>query len=114
CAAVWPEVIDRCVTMEAVVAEACHLVARGGCAANVPLDFLLTADIPILSLETAGHRRAESLMRRYATLPMDFADASLVALGEALNITTVFTTDRRGFATYRPPRGDRFMLLPEV
>lgn len=114
CAAAWPELIARCVTVESVVAEACHLTARGGGPASAPLDFLLTAEIPIVSLETRGHRRAAALMHRYASVPMDFADASLVALGEALNIDTVFTTDQRGFSTYRPPRGDRFTVVPGV
>lgn len=112
CAAEWPALIDRCVTMEAVVAEACHLVLRGGGPAHTPLDFLLSAGIPILGLETSGHRRAMSLMRQYETLPMDFADASLVALAEALDTSTAFTTDRRGFSTYRPPRGRRFTIIP--
>lgn len=114
CTAVWRAAIARCLTTESVVTEACHLVLRGGGAAHAPLDFLLAAGIPILCLETGGHRRAASLMSQYATLPMDFADASLVALGEALHIATVFTTDRRGFSTYRPPRGERFTLLPEA
>ena len=114
CAAAWPALIARCVTIEAVVTEACHLTARGGGPASAPLDFLLMADIPIVSLETGGHRRAARLMRQYATVPMDFADASLVALSEALGIETVFSTDRRGFSTYRPPRGDRFALIPEL
>jgi predicted nucleic acid-binding protein len=112
CVAVWPAVIGRCLTAEAVVTEACHLTLRGGGTAHAPLDFLLGAEIPILGLETGGHRRVASLMRRYATLPMDFADASLVALSEALEIATLFTTDRRGFSTYRPARGARFALLP--
>jgi predicted nucleic acid-binding protein len=43
----------------------------------------------------------------------DFADACLVALSEALHINTVFTTDRHGFASYRPPRGKRYALVPE-
>jgi predicted nucleic acid-binding protein len=95
-----------------VVTEACHLVARGRGAASLPLDFLLAAAIPIVALETGGHRRAASLMRQYAKLPMDFADATLVAIAEALDLTTVFTTDRRGFRRYRPPRGSRFAVLP--
>ena len=114
CAQAWPALIARCITTEAVVSEACHLTARGGGPASAPLDFLLIAEIPILSLETGGHRRAASLMRQYATVPMDFADASLVALSEALNLQAVFSTDRRGFPTYRPPRGDRFTLIPEL
>ena len=114
CLAVWPAVIHRCLTTEAVVTEACHLVLRGGGPSHAPLDFLLAAELPIVGLETGGHRRAAALMRRYAELPMDFADASLVAVAEALDVRAVFTTDRRGFATYRLASGDRFSLLPEA
>ena len=110
----WPVLIDRCLTVEAVVTEACHLVLRGGASAGKPLEFLLAAEIPIVGLDTAAHRRAFSLMNQYAKLPMDFADACLVAAAEALHITSVFTTDRRGFRSYRPPRGKHFTLYPEL
>lgn len=113
CAAVWPELVHRCVTTEAVVTEACHLVARGGAPANLPLDFLLAADIPIMTLPTGGHRRIKTLMTGYASVPMDYADATLVALAEALSVRTVFTTDRRGFRAYRLTRRQSFVMLPE-
>lgn len=113
CAAVWPEVINRCVTTEAVVAEACHLALRGRASASAPIRFLATAGIPVLSLPVGGLERAATLMDRYERLPMDFADATLVAVAEALQIATVFTTDRRGFAAYRRPRARHFEILPE-
>jgi len=109
---VWPSLADRCLTSEAVVAEACHLVLRGGALAVIPLRFLLAAGIPILGLEVSSHRHAALLMERYADLPMDYADASLVALADVLRLDQVFTTDRRGFQTYRGARGTRFQLLP--
>ena len=113
CIGSWPQVVDRCLTTEAVLTEASHLVFRGGASAALPLEFLLSAGIPILGLERAQHRHAASLMARYADVPMDYADASLVSAGVALKIETVFTTDRRGFQAYRltPRRG--FTLLPE-
>lgn len=111
CAAVWPDVIHRCITTEAVVAEACHLVLRGGAPASLPLDFLLSADIPIVAIPAGGHRRAKSLMATYGSLPMDYADATLVALAEALRLRTVFTIDRRGFAAYRRTPRQPFALL---
>jgi predicted nucleic acid-binding protein len=114
CVAVWPTVIHRCVTTEAVVTEACHLVLRGGGRAHLPLDFLLRAQIPILGIESGGHLRAAGLMDRYTDLPMDYADASLVALGEALRITAVFTIDQRGFGAYRRSGGGAFTLVLEV
>jgi hypothetical protein len=111
CAAVFPGLVSRCLTTEAVVAEACHLALRGG-QASAPLEFLLAARIPILGIETGGHRRAAGLMARYAALPMDYADAALVAIAEALGISTVFTLDRRGFASYRTAAGARFTMVP--
>nr|VFK69064.1 MAG: hypothetical protein BECKUNK1418G_GA0071005_13064 [Candidatus Kentron sp. UNK]VFK73797.1 MAG: hypothetical protein BECKUNK1418H_GA0071006_12954 [Candidatus Kentron sp. UNK] len=41
------------------------------------------------------------LMRQYESLPMDFADASLVILAEHLGHGRVVSTDRRDFETYR-------------
>jgi predicted nucleic acid-binding protein len=40
-------------------------------------------------------------MRRYANLPMDFADASLVVLAENLGHGRILTSDRRDFNIYR-------------
>lgn len=50
-------------------------------------------------------------MQKYADTPMDFADASLVLLGDSLRVTQVCTLDRRGFATYRMATGKRFTLV---
>ncbi|GBD31165.1 Ribonuclease VapC26 [bacterium HR33] len=108
-AAVWPEVIGRCVTTEAVLTEATHLVSG---APVLPLEFLLRARIPILALGLQHYRHCAVLMRRYADLPMDFADATLVTLSDVLDCNRVFTTDRRGFAAYRKATGERFELIP--
>ena len=111
CVGVWHEVADRCVTTEAVVTEASHLVARGNGPAHLPLDLLIANHVPILSLERGGHEHAIRLLRRYADVPMDYADATLVVVAEALRSDTVFTLDRRGFRTYRRGRG-AFSLVP--
>nr|VFJ44462.1 MAG: hypothetical protein BECKFM1743C_GA0114222_1001114 [Candidatus Kentron sp. FM]VFJ53269.1 MAG: hypothetical protein BECKFM1743A_GA0114220_101128 [Candidatus Kentron sp. FM]VFK10095.1 MAG: hypothetical protein BECKFM1743B_GA0114221_101298 [Candidatus Kentron sp. FM] len=41
------------------------------------------------------------LVRQYESLPMDFADASLVILAEHLGHGRIVSTDRRDFDTYR-------------
>lgn len=107
-----PALVERCVTTEAIVTEASQLSGRGGGAPVRPLEYLLAADIPIASLPAPALRHAASLMHQYADLPMDVADATLVAAGDALGLTTVFTTDRRGFGIYRGARGIGFTLLP--
>ncbi len=43
---------------------------------------------------------------------MDYADATLVALGEEVGINEVFTLDRRGFETYRMGKRQPFCLWP--
>lgn len=43
---------------------------------------------------------------------MDFADASLVAVGEVEKISTIFTLDHKDFKVYRTRHGRRFRLLP--
>lgn len=51
---------------------------------------------------TAAHLdRIAELMSKYADLPMDLADASLVLLAEHLGHGRILSTDRRDFCTYR-------------
>jgi hypothetical protein len=108
----WPVLGDRCLTTEAVVVEATHIVARGrGDHARV-LEFLVSSDIPVVSLHLPLHETCVHLMRRYADVPMDYADATLVALADRLRLTRVFTLDRKGFRTYRGARGIPFEVVP--
>ncbi|MBI4582267.1 MAG: hypothetical protein HY718_21415, partial [Planctomycetes bacterium] len=55
--------------------------------------------------------RMRELMRKYRDLPMDLADASLVALAEALNRRQVFTLDG-DFQVYRFRDREAFRLVP--
>jgi len=50
-------------------------------------------------------------MARYRALPMDLADASLVALAEERGLSRVFTLDRH-FRAYRAARGKAFSVVP--
>jgi predicted nucleic acid-binding protein len=47
-------------------------------------------------------------MERYSDTPMDFADATLVLLAQALRVYEVLTLDRRGFSTIGPPAARPF------
>jgi predicted nucleic acid-binding protein len=57
--------------------------------------------------------RARSLLEQYSSLPMDFADATLVVLAEELGTNIVLTTDRRDFGIYRIQGRRRFRILPD-
>jgi hypothetical protein len=58
------------------------------------------------------HQQCVHLMRRYADVPMDYADATLVALADRLRLRHVFTLDRKGFRTYRGARGIPLEIVP--
>ena len=51
-------------------------------------------------------------MEKYADRPMDYADATLVALAEDLDTELVFTLDRQDFSIYRLHGGRAFQVLP--
>ena len=53
-------------------------------------------------------------MLQHADLPMDYADASLVALAEELDTNLVLTTDRRSFGRYRLYGRKSFRMLPSA
>jgi predicted nucleic acid-binding protein len=55
--------------------------------------------------------RMAEWMAQYESLPMDLADASLVALAEERGLRTVFTLDR-DFRVYRLARGKSFRIIP--
>ena len=58
-------------------------------------------------------RRMAELMQRYKNVPMDLADASLVAVAEASGDRTVFTLDS-DFGVYRLADGGAFDVVPEL
>jgi len=51
------------------------------------------------------------IMSRYADLPMDLADASLVVVAERLRLRKVFTLDRH-FRLYHPRHLRHFEIVP--
>ncbi|MBI4584703.1 MAG: hypothetical protein HY717_11875 [Planctomycetes bacterium] len=53
-------------------------------------------------------------MRKYTDTPIDFADASLVLLGEKTSVFNILTLDRRGFSTYRMSKGKAFRRVLDV
>ncbi len=55
--------------------------------------------------------RMSELMEKYSDHPMDFADASLVALAERLSLHRIFTVDYNDFSTYRMQHNRAFTIL---
>ena len=111
-APVWPTEAPRCLTVEPVIVEATHAVQRyGGNPARV-LEFVISAEIPVFALHLLLHEQCVPLLRQYADVPMDYADATLLALADRLRLDRIFTTDRKGFRTYRGVRGVGLEVVP--
>ena len=93
------------VTNISVIAEAVHLLSFSNRAAQ---DFLgWVAGAFIVDHETiADTARIVAVIDKYADLPADFADASLVALCERRGIGRIVTVDR-DFDVYRLADGSR-------
>lgn len=56
--------------------------------------------------------RCAELIAAYADLGLGFVDATVIAVAERLNITTVATIDHRDFRVVRPRHVDAFELIP--
>lgn len=56
--------------------------------------------------------RIAELIEQYADFPLGGTDASVIALAERLDATTIITLDRRHFGAVRPRHVNAFSLLP--
>ena len=100
------------VSTEAVLTEATHLLGRVRGGRRACVDFFLSGAALLIPTTAISLRRCGALIQQYADQPTDYADATLVVLGEELDSNRVFTTDRRDFSVYRLNGRRRFEVLP--
>ena len=100
------------VSTEAVLSEATHLLGSIAGGATAAVDFFLLGGAVLVPSTPASLKRVRLLLEKYADLPMDFADATLVVLAEDLGTSLVFTTDRTDFAVYRLKGRTPFRIVP--
>jgi predicted nucleic acid-binding protein len=74
--------------------------------------FVQRGGIDIYPLEKELLHRCRELMKQYRDLPMDLADATLVAVADVLEVPRIFTLDDRDFSTYRFKQKRRFSIIP--
>ena len=91
------------VTTWPVLAETCHLFLRriGTDPMAVLMGDVADGHIQVWNPQTEDLLQLPALLRKYASLPMDLADASLVLLAEHLGLGRILTTDTRDFGAYR-------------
>ncbi len=98
---VWPVIVEAYYVLE----------IRGGPAERV-LHWLSARHVRLIDLKEPDIRRMRQLIRKYSDLPMDLADAALVAACERAKIHRIFTVDRRDFLVYRPAHISQFEVIP--
>ena len=99
------------ITTDAIIVEAMYFVSAIREGPEALASFVHAARLLVYeSTQPVQLKNAAVLMHKYADTPMDFADATLVLLADRLNAYEIATLDRRGFSTYRTPRGKSFKL----
>ena len=110
CRSALTAVRDPLATVWPAVTEAMYLLGRVSWPAQDALWELLE-EVKILPLEPRDTRRMRALMEKYRSLPMDLADAALVAVAEREMIRSIFTLDGRDSASIATRIG-RFSVIP--
>ncbi len=109
-------VSEPLITTWPVLTETCHLLGTrlGNGAKEAFIQSGVRGAYSIYSIEATRLPRIAQLMKKYAQLPMDLADASLVLLAEHLGHGKILSTDQRDFRTYRWKHRKPFknLLLP--
>lgn len=105
-------VTGRLVSSEAVLTETLWLVGGLRDGPRRCAEFVRRGTVTLVPVSPESLARAVDLMARYRNVPMDYADATLVVLGEDLGLDRVFTLDRRGFSVYRLHGRRPFQIVP--
>ena len=106
---------SRLVTTGAVITEAFYVLSdlRDG-----PANLFSFLDASATEVRNAFSAEALAaavrIITRYADVPMDFPDATLVWIAESSGIDRILTLDRRGFSSFRFAKNRRFKLLLDL
>lgn len=97
------ELDEPLVTTWPVMAETCYLLLTrlGTTAQETFIRSYSRGAFDVFELTMDHARDIVRHMKKYADLPMDLADASLVVLAEHLGHGRIYSTDQRDFKAYR-------------
>jgi uncharacterized protein len=77
------------------------------------LQLVTSGTVKAIDLTTDDWRRCVELVDRYTTLGLGVVDASVIAVAERLELTSIATMNGRDFYAVRPKHCPAFTLLPE-
>ena len=112
CAKTLPQLPGPLFSCWPVLTEAAWLFHGGNDRVAEFLEIVSDGLVEILPITGLEARSIAKIMRRFADLPAQLADAALVYLAEREDIDTIFTLDRRDFSVYRTSRNRAFNILP--
>ena len=106
---------SRLVTTGAVITEAFYFLSD---VPDGPANLFSFLDASATEVRNAFSAEALAaavrLITKYADVPMDFPDATLVWIAESSGIDRILTLDRRGFSSFRFAKNRRFKLLLDL
>ena len=100
-------------TTEAVITEAAYVLAASPAHQRAALIWFERARAAgLLRVEpVADYAVLAGIIVQYASLPCDYADASLIALAERTGVSAIATIDQRDFSVYRLRGRKRFRIV---
>jgi predicted nucleic acid-binding protein len=102
----------RLYSTEAVLTEVLYILNFSITAQCAALDFVLQSVVEIVPSSTDSLKKTKNLMKKYADLPMDYADATIVCLAAETDLQNIVTFDRKDFAIYKLPKKKSFTIMP--
>ena len=112
CVAALKRISGRLLTTWMPVTEAMHLLASSQEGQGALLEMIEREALQVLPIDATDLPPIRHLMRKYADLPMDFADATLVHVAVRERLRDIFTLDRRDFGAYRLGPRKGFNIVP--
>lgn len=113
CLNIFKKVNEPIITTWSVLTEVFYLLSFSSRVQDDLWEFIERGVVSIYDINKDLMKTCRRLMKKYHDLPMDLADATLVAVAEAENISTIFTLDHKDFRIYKKEQGKHFRLLPE-
>jgi predicted nucleic acid-binding protein len=102
----------RLYSTEAVLTEVLYILNFSITAQCAALDFVLESVVEIVPSSTDSLKKTKNLMKKYADLPMDFADATIVCLATETGMQNIATFDKKDFTIYKLPKKKSFTIIP--
>ena len=102
----------RLYSTEAVLTEVLYILNFSITAQCAALDFVLESVVEIVPSNIESMKKTKNLMKKYADLPMDFADATIVCLAMQTGMQNIVTLDQKDFGIYKLPKKKSFTIMP--